>query len=124
MKITKARLKAIILEELESVMNEEDEEEVTTEGADDDEKIEEIGLGGMGMPGGRHGSHRERPAYQRATVGGRVAGRGEGEATPVLDAASEALGMSPSEMMLALAQEMGVKVAGNEEAPLPAPEGE
>jgi hypothetical protein len=120
MKITKARLKAIILEELESVMSEEEDEEVTTEGTDDDEKIEEIGLGGMGMPGGRHGSHRDRPGYKRATVGGRVAAR----ETPVLDAASEALGMSASEMMLALAQEMGVKLSGGEEAPLPVPEGE
>ena len=110
MKITKARLKAIILEELESVMNEEEEEDVTTEGTEDDEKIEEIGLGGMGMPGGKHGSHRDRPAYQRATVGGKVAAR----ETPVLDAAAEALGMSPSEVMLALAKEFEVSVAGSE----------
>jgi hypothetical protein len=116
MKITKARLKAIILEELESVMNEEDEEEVTTKGAEDDEQVDEAYAGARPGP-----SHRDRPSYQSATVGGRVAARSR---TPTLDAASEALGMSPSEMMLALAQEMGVKVAGSEEAPLPVPEGE
>jgi hypothetical protein len=32
--------------------------------------------------------------------------------------------MSASEMMLALAQEMGVKLSGDEEAPLPVPAGE
>ena len=110
MKITKARLKAIILEELESVMSEEEEEEVTPEGTEDDEKNESIGLGGMGMPGGRAGVHRDRPGYKRATVGGKVAAR----ETPVLDAAAEALGMSPSEVMLALAKEFEVSVAGSE----------
>ena len=112
MKISKARLKQIIKEELEAVVNEEEEEE----------KIEEIGLGGMGMPGGRPGSHRDRPSYRGATVGGRVASR-----TPTLDAAAEALGVSPSQLMMALAQEMGA-VPGDEdvpsEPPLEVPEGE
>jgi len=113
MKISKARLKQIIKEELEAVVNEEEE----------DEKIEEIGLGGMGMPGGRPGSHRDRASVKRATVGGRVASR-----TPTLDAAADALGMSPSQLMMDLAKEMGVPLAGDEdvpsEPPLEVPEGE
>tara|TARA_B100001250_G_scaffold409395_1_gene433644 strand:- start:1117 stop:1467 length:351 start_codon:yes stop_codon:yes gene_type:complete len=113
MKITRARLKQIIVEELEAVMNEE-EDETTTEDTDDGEKIEEIGLGGMGMPGGRAGAHRDRPGYKRATVGGKVAAR-----TPTLDAAAKALGTSPSQLMMDLAAEMGVDLAGAEEAPLP-----
>ena len=36
MKITKARLKQIIVEELEAVMNEEEEEDTTTEGTETD----------------------------------------------------------------------------------------
>ena len=102
MKISKARLKQIIKEELEAVVNEEEE----------DEKIEEIGLGGMGMPGGKAGSHRDRPSVQRATVAGRVASR-----TPTLDAAADALGVSPSLLMMDLAKEMGVPLAGDEDVP-------
>jgi len=123
MKITKAKLKQIIVEELEAVMKEEDEETATK--GSDDEKIEEIGLGGMGMPGGRPGVHRDRPGYRKATVAGRIASR-----TPTLDAAADALGMSPSEVMLALAKEMGVdagvqaRLGSEEEAPLPVSKGE
>ena len=112
MKITKTRLKQIIKEELEAVVNEEEEEE----------KIEEIGLGGMGMPGGKPGSHRDRASYRGATVGGRVASR-----TPTLDAAADALGVSPSQLMMDLAKEMGA-IPGDEdvpsEPPLDVPEGE
>ena len=119
MKITKTKLKQIIVEELEAVIKEKDEETATK--GSDDEKIEEIGLGGMGMPGGRHGAHRERTG---ARVGaGRVASR-----TPTLDAAADALGMSPSEMMKALADEMGVGSDRDDDAgiqaALPVPEGE
>jgi hypothetical protein len=120
MKITKAKLKQIIVEELEAVMKEKDEE-TTTKGSDD-EKIEEIGLGGMGMPASRHGTHRDRPGYRKATVAGKVAGR-----TPTLDAAADALGMSPVEMMKALADEMGVgsdrDADAGIQAALPVPEG-
>ena len=115
MKITKSRLKQIIKEELESVMNEDEED--TTAGTDD-EKIEEIGLGGMGMPGGRHGSHRDRASYRKATVGGRV------DARSTLDRAAEALGVSPVQLMQDLAKELGVAGAAEDpEAPLEVPEG-
>lgn len=119
MKISKARLKQIIVEELEAVMNEEEEEEVTTEGADDDEQVEE---GFISSDATRGPTHRDRPSYQRATVGGRVADRGAG-GTPTLEAAAEALGISPSQLMMDLAKEMGVPLAGaDEEPPLPMPE--
>ena len=119
MKITKARLKQIIVEELEAVMSEEEEEETTTESTEtEEEAVEEAYAGARPGP-----SHRDRPSYRAATVGGRVAARDAG--TPTLDAAAEALGLSPSEMMMALAQEMGVDIASSEEdAPLPVPEGE
>ena len=118
MKISKARLKQIIVEELEAVMNEE-EEEVTTEGTDDDEQVEE---GFISSDATRGPTHRDRPSYQRATVGGRVADRGAG-GTPTLDAAADALGMSPSQLMMDLAKEMGVDLAGaDEEPPMPMPE--
>jgi AraC-like DNA-binding protein len=101
MKITKTRLKQIIKEELEAVMSEEEEEETTTEA-----------YAGADM---RSGQHRDRPSFQRARPGGRP--------TPTLDAASDALGMSPSELMMQLAQEMGVEMGGEDDAPLPVPEG-
>ena len=118
MKISKARLKQIIKEELEAVVNEE-EEETTTEGTDtDEEAVEEAYAGARPGP-----SHRDRPGYQKATVGGRIAARGSG--TPTLEAAAEALGISPSQLMMDLAKEMGVPLAGaDEEPPLPMPEGE
>ena len=104
MKITKSRLKQIIKEELESVMNEEEEED----------QVEEAYAGARPGP-----SHRDRPGYQSATVRGRVASRS------TLDRAAEALGMSPVQLMQDLAAEMGVggEVA-DEEPPLEvAPEG-
>jgi hypothetical protein len=116
MKITKARLKQIIVEELESVMNEEEEEEDTTA----EEPVEEAYAGARVGP-----SHRDRPSYQAATVGGRVAGRSAG--TPTLDAAAEALDLSPANFMLKLAAELDVDIDGaaaEEDAPLPIPEGE
>ena len=110
MKISKARLKQIIKEELEAVVNEEEETE--------EEQVDEAY--GMAKPGP---SHRDRPSYQKATVGGRVASR-----TPTLDAAADALGVSPSQLMMDLAKEMGVPLAGDEdvpsEPPLEVPEGE
>jgi len=102
MKITKTKLKQIIVEELEAVMNE-----------DEEEQVDEAYAGARPGP-----SHRDRPGYQSATVRGRVASR-----TPTLDAAAEALGMSPSEVMMALAQEMEVDLAGQDDPALPA-EGE
>ena len=112
MKITKSRLKQIIKEELEAVVKEEEEE-----------KIEEIGLGGLGMPGAKHGVHRDRASYQRGTVGGRVAARDS--STPTLDAAADALGMTPSQLMMDLAKEMGaIPSEGDDEPPLDMPEGE
>ena len=108
MKISKARLKQIIKEELEAVVNEEETEE---------EQVDEAY--GMAKPGP---SHRDRPSYQKATVGGRVASR-----TPTLDAAADALGVSPSQLMMDLAKEMGA-IPGDEdipsESPLDVPEGE
>ena len=100
MKITKARLKQIIKEELEAVVNEEEET--------DEEAVEE------GFANARPGpSHRDRDRYQAATVRGRVAAR-----TPTLDAAADALGMSPSQLMMDLAKEMGVDVgAGDPDLP-------
>ena len=119
MKITKARLKQIIVEELEAVMNEEEEEDTTTEGTEtEEEAVEEAYAGARPGP-----SHRDRPGYQKAAVGGRIAARGSG--TPTLEAAAEALGISPSQLMMDLAKEMGVPLAGaDEEPPLPMPEGE
>tara|TARA_B100000131_G_C17636236_1_gene418141 strand:+ start:31 stop:372 length:342 start_codon:yes stop_codon:yes gene_type:complete len=110
MKISKARLKQIIVEELEAVMNEDEETE--------DENVEE---GFISSQATRGPTHRDRPSYQRATVSGRVADRG----TPTLDAAADALGMSPSQLMMDLAAEMGVDISGGaaeEEPPLPMPE--
>ncbi len=108
MKISKARLKQIIKEELEAVVNEEEETE--------EEQVDEAY--GMAKPGP---SHRDRPSYQKATVGGRVASR-----TPTLDAAADALGVSPSQLMMDLAKEMGA-IPGDEdvpsEPPLEVPEG-
>ena len=104
MKISKARLKQIIKEELEAVVNEEEEEQV-----------EEAYAGAKPGP-----SHRDRPGYQAATVRGRVDSR-----TPTLDAAADALGVTPSQLMMDLAKEMGVPLAGaDEEPPLEMPEGE
>ena len=105
MKITKARLKQIIKEELEAVVNEEEEED----------QVEEAYAGARPGP-----SHRDRPGYQKATVGGRVAARSA--ASPTLDAAAEALGVSPSQLMMDLAKEMGVELGGDDPS-LPA-EGE
>ena len=104
MKITKAKLKQIIVEELEAVMKEEDEE--TNKKDTDSEQVDEAFGQATAGP-----SHRDRPGYQKATVGGKIANR-----TPVLDAAAEALGMSPSEVMLALAKEMGVDGGGDDPA--------
>jgi hypothetical protein len=108
MKISKARLKQIIKEELEAVVNEEEET--------GEDQVEEAYAGAKPGP-----SHRDRPGYQAATVRGRVDAR-----TPTLDAAAEALGMSPSQLMMDLAQEMGVPLAdsGDAEPPLEMPEGE
>jgi len=107
MKITKTRLKQIIKEELEAVVNEEEEED----------QVEEAYAGARPGP-----SHRDRPGYQSATVRGRVASR-----TPTLDAAADALGVSPSQLMMDLAKEMGA-IPGDEdvpsEPPLDVPEGE
>lgn len=106
MKITKSRLKQIIKEELEAVVNEEEETE--------EEAVEE------GFANARPGpSHRDRDRYQAATVRGRVAARS------TLDRAAEALGMSPSQLMMDLAKEMGA-IGGDEipgEPPLEMPEG-
>jgi hypothetical protein len=89
MKITKARLKQIIKEELEAVVNEEEEEE----------QVEESFAGGAFSKGQ---SHRDRPSYQKATVGGRVAARDPGAGgTPTLEAAADALGMSAVDLMKA-----------------------
>jgi len=107
MKITKTRLKQIIKEELEAVVNEEEEED----------QVEEAYAGARPGP-----SHRDRPGYQSRTVAGRVASR-----TPTLDAAADALGVSPSQLMMDLAKEMGA-IPGDEdvpsEPPLDVPEGE
>ena len=109
MKISKSRLKQIIKEELEAVVNEEEETE--------EEQVDEAY--GMAKPGP---SHRDRASYQKATVGGRVASR-----TPTLDAAADALGITPSQLMMDLAKEMGA-IPGDEdvpsEPPLDVPEGE
>ena len=109
MKISKTRLKQIIKEELEAVVNEEEETE--------EEQVDEAY--GMAKPGP---SHRDRPSYQKATVGGRVASR-----TPTLDAAADALGVSRSQLMMDLSKEMGA-IPGDEdsrsEPPLDVPEGE
>ena len=122
MKITKTRLKQIIKEELEAVVNEE-EEETTTEGTDtDEEAVEEAYAGARPGP-----SHRDRPGYQKATVRGRVDARPPGGGdTPTLDAAADAVGMTPSQLMMDLAKEMGA-IGGTEadaEPPLEMPEGE
>ena len=107
MKISKARLKQIIKEELEAVVNEEEETE--------EEQVDEAY--GMAKPGP---SHRDRPSYQAATVRGRVDSR-----TPTLDAAAEALGVSPSQLMMDLAREMGaIPPEADGEPPLDMPEGE
>ena len=112
MKITKSRLKAIILEELESVMSEE-EEETTTEGTEEEEQVEEA------YAGADMSQRRRSPLMQRGTTHD-TAGAAQ---TPTLDAAADALGMSPSELMLQLAQEMGVDLGAEGDAPLPVSEG-
>ena len=104
MKITKSRLKAIILEELESVMSEKEEEE---------EQVEEA------YAGADMSQRRRSPLMQRGTTHG----MGGAAQTPTLDAAADALGMSPSELMLQLAQEMGVDLGAEGDAPLPVPAG-
>ena len=116
MKISKARLKQIIKEELEAVVNEE-EEEVPENTETEDEAVEEAYAGAKPGP-----SHRDRPGYQAATVRGRVAARDSG--TPTLDAAADALGMTPSQLMMDLAREMGAIPAEDGEPPLDMPEGE
>lgn len=103
MKITKSRLKAIILEELESVMKEEE----------DEEQVEEA------YAGADMSQRRRSPLMQRGTTHD-TAGTAR---TPTLDAAADALGMSPSELMLQLAQEMGVDLGAEGDAPLPVSEG-
>lgn len=105
MKITKAKLKQIIVEELEAVMKEEDEE--TNKKDTDNEQVDEAFGQATAGP-----SHRDRPSYQKATVGGRVAARGG-----LLDQAAEAVGMKPSDFMMALAQEMDVDLAGQDDDP-------
>ena len=100
MKITKARLKQIIIEELEAVMKEDE----------DEEQIDEAGFisrSAIDPP-----SHRDRPGYQRATLRGRGAPPEDPgtAATPTLDAAADALGLTPSDLMVQLAQEMGVEL--------------
>ena len=105
MKITKSRLTAIILEELESVMIEKEEE--------DDEQVEEA------YAGADMSQRRRSPLMQRGTTHG-ATGAAQ---TPTLDAAADALGMSPSEVMLQLAQEMGVDLGAEGDAPLPVSEG-
>ena len=101
MKITKARLKQIIIEELEAVMKEDE----------DEEQIEEAGF--ISRSATDPPSHRDRPGYQRATLRGRGAppeDAGPG-ASPTLDAAADALGLTPSDLMVRLAQEMGVELS-------------
>lgn len=112
MKISKARLKQIIKEELEAVVNEEEETE---------ESVEEgfISRDATAGPERRVPASvqrtRQRQASDRAAMG--AAG------TPTLDAAADALGMSPSQLMMDLAREMGVDLAGaDEEPPMPMPE--
>ena len=61
MKITKARLKQIIIEELEAVMKEDE----------DEEQIDEAGF--ISQSAVNPPSHRDRPGYQRATLRGRGA---------------------------------------------------
>ena len=99
MKITKARLKQIIIEELEAVMKEDEDEDSVEEGF-------------ISQDATNPQTHRDRPGYQRATLGGRGAPgeeeQGVGGATPTLDAAADALGLSPSDLMMQLAKEMGV----------------
>ena len=109
MKITKARLKQIIKEELEAVVNEEEEET--------DEPVEEGFISRDATRG--HGSHRDRPGYQRATVAGRVAARGS-----LLQQAADAVQMSPSDFMMALAKEMDVDLSGQADDPSLPAEGE
>jgi hypothetical protein len=101
MKITKAKLKQIIVEELEAVMKEEE----------DEEQVEEAYAGARPGP-----SHRDRPGYQAATVRGRVASRSGN----LLQKASAAVNMSPTDFMMALAQEMDVDLAGQDDPALPA----
>ena len=98
MKITKARLKQIIIEELEAVKKEDEDEDSVEEGF-------------ISRDATNPQTHRDRPGYQRATLGGRGAppeGPGVGGDTPTLDAAADALGLSPSDLMMQLAKEMGV----------------
>ena len=114
MKISKARLKQIIKEELEAVVNEEEETE---------ESVEEgfISRDATAGPERRVPASvqrtRQRQAAERAAAGGST-----------LDRAAEALGMSPSQLMMDLAKEMGVPLEGDEdipsEPPLEMPQGE
>ena len=106
MKITKAKLKQIIVEELESVMK-EDEEEANKKDTDSEQVDEAFGQATAGP------SHRDRPSYQKATVGGRVVARDS-----LLKQASDAVGMEASDFMMALAQEMGIDLGGDD-PPLP-----
>ena len=94
MKITKARLKQIIIEELEAVMKEDE----------DEEQIDEAGF--ISQSAVNPPSHRDRPGYQRATLRGRGAPPEDPgtAATPTLDAAADALGLTPSDLMVQLAQ--------------------
>ena len=101
MKITKARLKQIIIEELEAVMKEDEDEDSVEEGF-------------ISQDATNPQTHRDRPGYQRATLGGRGAppeDPGVPGASPTLDAAADALGLSPSDLMMKLAKELGADLS-------------
>lgn len=114
MKISKARLKQIIKEELEAVVNEEEETE---------ESVEESFISRAATAG----PERRVPAsVQRTRQRNAQADRAamSDSSTPTLDAAADALGMTPSQLMMDLAREMGAMPAEDGEPPLDMPEGE
>ena len=122
MKISKARLKQIIKEELEAVVNEE-EEEVTENTETEDEAVEESFISRAATAG----PERRVPAsVQRTRQRNAQADRAamSDSSTPTLDAAADALGMTPSQLMMDLAREMGAIPAEDGEPPLDMPEGE
>lgn len=118
MKITKSRLKQIIKEELEAVISEEEEEEVT-EGTEDEPVEEVVGrVASTSMPPRGPSAVKQR-VQRRQADDRRLSQMGD---TPTLDAAADALGMSPSQLMMDLAREMGVEL--KESSPLDMPPGE
>ena len=121
MKISKARLKQIIKEELEAVVNEEEEE--VTENTETEESVEESFISRAATAG----PERRVPAsVQRTRQRNAQADRAamSDSSTPTLDAAADALGMTPSQLMMDLAREMGAMPAEDGEPPLDMPEGE